>query len=144
MISELDKTVAHNIRDMVTKLNRSLRKRVSNMEQLLITEQNVLQLLIHTEQLLPSELCMQLNISSQYMSQVLNKLSDLKLITRKESQKDKRKSFVLLSKKGKAQIEKSRHEREEWLASAFAEHFSDQEKEIIQKAVAMLLPIYDL
>jgi DNA-binding MarR family transcriptional regulator len=144
MMSKLDKTVAHSIRDLVTKMNRRLRKQMSNPEQMSVTELNVLYLLIGSEQLSPSGLCEQLNISSQYMSQVLNRLEELKYVSRQASLKDKRKSVVSLTTKGKAKIQDSRQEREEWLAGAVAQHFTAADKQIIQKAIKLLLILPDL
>ena len=90
-ITELDKEVAHSIRDLVTRLNRRFRKQISNPDQLSVAELNVIQLLLYNEQL-PSEICAQLGLSSQYVSQVLNKLEELAYIGRKASSTDKRKS----------------------------------------------------
>ena len=144
MVTEADKVLAHNIRDLVTKLNRRLRKQISNLDHMSITELNVFQLLIRSEKLLPSEICTQLNISSQYMSQVLKRLESLAYISRKHSLEDKRKSFVILTKKGKKKIEDSRQEREEWLAESIAHSYSAADKQNIQKAVKLLLVLADL
>ncbi len=144
MPSKLDKAVAHSIRDLVTRMNRRLRKQISNAEQLSVTEQNVISLLTGSEQLLPSELSAQLSISSQFMSQVLKRLDGLEYIIRKPSLDDKRKSFVLLSEKGRNKIHDSRQEREEWLANSVAKHFMNEDKAIIQKAIDLLLTLPDL
>ncbi len=144
MPSKLDKAVAHSIRDLVTRMNRRLRKQISNAEQLSVTEQNVISLLTGSEQLLPSELSAQLSISSQFMSQVLKRLDGLEYIIRKPSFDDKRKSFVLLSEKGRNKIHDSRQEREEWLANSVAKHFMNEDKAIIQKAIDLLLTLPDL
>jgi DNA-binding MarR family transcriptional regulator len=144
MVSEFDKTVAHSIRDLVTRMQRRMRKQVSNAEQMSVAELNVLQLLITGDELLPSELCAQLKISSQYMSQVLNRLVELGYISRKASQNDKRKSYVVMTEKGKVKIQISRQEREEWLAGLIAEHYTAKDKEIIQKAIGLLSILPDL
>jgi DNA-binding MarR family transcriptional regulator len=144
MISELDKALAFHLRDLGSKLNRRLRRQMSNPEQLSITEIKVVSLLNHNQQLSPSKLCEQLNISSQYMSQVLNRLGKLKYVSRRASLKDKRKSFVLLTKKGKAKILDVRQETEEWLADSIAKHFTGEDKKIIQKAIDLLQILTDL
>jgi DNA-binding MarR family transcriptional regulator len=144
MISELDKTLAFRLRDLSGKMNRRLRKQVSNPEQMSITELNVIRLLHNNEQLSPSELCTQLNISSQYMSQVLNRLEKLKFVSRQASLKDKRKSFVSLTKVGKDKIQSFRQEKEGWLADSIAKHFSAEDKKIIQKAIDLLSILTDL
>ncbi|SRR5258708_6483653 len=144
MVSSLDKEVAHAIRDMVSKMGRRLRKEVANPEQMSITELNVLYLMITTEEMLPSELCSQLNISSQYMSQVLQRLEALGYISRKPSAKDKRSTFAVLTAKGKKKIQATRQEREEWLAHLVSKKYSANDKELIQKAIKLILILADL
>ena len=139
MVSPLDKEVAYGIRDLVTKMARRLRKQVSNPEQLSVAELNVLYLMIPTGEMLPSELSDQLNISSQYMSQVLNHLEELGYISRKPSPKDKRKTFAVLTAKGKKKIQATRQEREEWLADQVSKQYSAKDKELIQKAIKLIL-----
>ena len=143
MVSPLDKEVAYGIRDLVTKMARRLRKQVSNPEQMSVAELNVLYLMIPTEEMLPSELSAQLNISSQYMSQVLNHLEELGYISRKPSPKDKRKTFAVLTAKGKKKIQVTRQEREEWLADQVSKQYSAKDKELIQKAIKLILILAD-
>ena len=76
-----DLEIAHNLRDLVSRLNRSLRKQSGNNEQLSIVEENVIRTLLIQEEALPSELCAQLNISSQFMSQVLKQLEKVGYIS---------------------------------------------------------------
>lgn len=144
MISSHDKEVAHSIRDLVTRMNRRLKKQISNPDQMSISELNVIQLLLFNRLLLPSELCAQLNLSSQYMSQVLNKLEGLGYISRKASPNDKRKSYAALTAKGRRRIEQTREEREEWLAVSISKQYSAKEKETIQKAIDLLLRLPEL
>jgi DNA-binding MarR family transcriptional regulator len=144
MVSELDNALAHNIRDLITRMNRRLRRQISNPEQMSVTELNVIQLLILNERLSPSELCVQLNISSQYMSQVLNRLEEKKYVSRQASLEDKRMSFISLTKTGRAKILDSRQEREEWLACSVAKHYTGEDKELVQKAIDLLLILTEL
>lgn len=138
-MSPLDIEVAYGIRDLVTKMARRLRKQVSNPEHMSVAELNVLYLMIPTEEMLPSELSAQLNISSQYMSQVLNHLEELGYISRKPSPKDKRKTFAVLTAKGKKMIRATRQEREEWLADQVSKKYSAKDKELIQRAIKLIL-----
>ena len=144
MVSEFDKNVAHNLRDLVTRMQRRLKKQISNPEQMSVTERSVLQLLIVSEEMLPSELSAQLNISSQYMSQVLNRLAEFGYISRKAAAGDKRKTFASLTEKGKLKVQESRLEREEWLAGLIAQHYTDPDKLVIQKAIQLLSILPDL
>jgi DNA-binding MarR family transcriptional regulator len=133
----LDKAIAHSIRDLVTRLNRRFRKQVSNPDQLSVAELNVIQLLLDNRQL-PSELCAQLTLSSQYVSQVLNKLEQMKYIIRETADNDKRKSYAVITEKGSKRLTDTREEREEWLATAISQQFSPSDKSLIQKAVELL------
>jgi DNA-binding MarR family transcriptional regulator len=138
MATQKDKLLAHKLRDLITRMNRSLRKQISNPEQLSVAELNVVRLLSAQEQMLPSEFCAQLHLSSQFMSQVLNRLEELDYITRRSSESDKRKILVSLTKNGRQKVNTMRAEREEWLARMISEQFSGQEKETIAKAVDLL------
>jgi DNA-binding MarR family transcriptional regulator len=144
MVTELDKKVAHSLRDLVTRMNRRLRKQISNPEQLSVSELNVIQLLVDSRQLLPSELCTQLNLSSQYISQVLNKLTELGYISRKAAMTDKRKSYAVINGKGSKWLADSREEREEWLAMAISKQYSAADKALIQKVVELLAVLPEL
>jgi DNA-binding MarR family transcriptional regulator len=144
MVTEQDKEVAHGIRDLVTRMNRRLRKQFSNPEQLSVAELNVIQLIIDNKQLLPSELCTQLNLSSQYVSQVLNRLTELGYISRQSVSSDKRKSYAVITTKGNEWLADSRKEREEWLAMAISKQYSAADKSLIQKVVALLAVLPEL
>jgi len=143
-ITPLDKEVAFGVRDMVTRMNRRLRREISNKEQLSVTELNVIQLVFMNERLFPSELCSQLNLSSQHVSQVLNALTDLGYISREASLTDKRKTYAVITSKGSRCLKESREEREEWLAKGIAEQFSSEEKAIIQEAIALLAQLPEI
>ena len=133
----LDKAIAHSIRDLVTRLNRRFRKQISNPDQLSVAELNVIQLLMDNR-LLPSELCAQLALSSQYVSQVLNKLEQMEYISRGTVDNDKRKSYAVITEKGRKRLTDTREEREEWLAIAISQQFSASDKSLIKKAVELL------
>jgi DNA-binding MarR family transcriptional regulator len=143
MISKNDMAIAHSLRDLVTRMNRRLRRQLSNPEQLSITERNVLSALMHQAEMAPSELGAQFSISSQFMSQVLNRLESLRYISRKASPVDGRKTIVTLTKTGIAKVEASRAEREEWLALVISDKYSAKEKETIKAALDLLADLAD-
>jgi DNA-binding MarR family transcriptional regulator len=143
MTTANDKKIAHNLRDLVSTLNRNLRKQLGNPEQLSVAEENVVRILLSQEEVLPSELCEQLNISSQFMSQVLNRLDKIEYISRKTSKIDKRKSLVSLSKKGSQKIQQRRKEKEDLLASLISERYNNQQKKQIEKAIDLLAQLYE-
>ncbi len=144
MVTEQDKVLAHLIRDLITRMNRRLRKQISNPEQLSISELNVIQLLVEHHKLLPSKLCSKLNLSSQYVSQVLNKLTELGYISRKMAPTDKRKSYAIITSKGRKWLTNSREEREQWLAVAISKQYSLADKILIQKVFELLAVLPEL
>lgn len=143
MVTANDQAIAYNIRDLVSKLNRSLRKQSGKLGELSIVEENVIRALILQEELSPSELCTQLDISSQFMSQVLNRLDELGHIFRKPSITDKRKSLVSLSKNMLHQLAEKRKQKEDWLASIISKQFSKLQKEQIAQALELLAQLHD-
>jgi DNA-binding MarR family transcriptional regulator len=140
-ITELDKELAYGIRDLVTRLNRRLRKQISNPDQLSVAELNIIQLLTESEQLFPSDLCVQFNLSSQYVSQILNNLEELGFISRKAAETDKRKSYAVITQKGRKRLYDTRQEREEWLATSISNVYSVDEKHSLQKAIQLLVSL---
>lgn len=138
VFDDFDREVAHIVRDLVTQLNRKLRKQVSNENQLSVSELNVAKYLAESGRLLPSEICSYFNLSSQYVSQVLNQLKTLGMITREAAEMDKRKNYAVITEKGKNWLQESRQEREEWLAASIAERLNPREKQVIVEAVALL------
>ncbi len=144
MTSKEDKIIAQSLRNLVTKMNKRLRKQMSNPEQLSIAEHSVVSLLMSQKEMLPSELGGILNISSQFMSQVLNRLEGLKYISKKASPNDGRKTLVSLTDFGRTKIENSRQEREEWLAENISKKYTRAEKEIIKQALDLLEILPDL
>ena len=143
MVTANDQKLAYNLRDLVSRLNRSLRKQMGNWEQLSIAEENVVRALLIQEEALPSELCAQLDFSSQFMSQVLNRLEKLGYISRKPSTTDKRKSLVSLSKDITRKLEQKRKQKEDWLASIISKQYNKQQKEQIAQAITLLAQLHD-
>jgi DNA-binding MarR family transcriptional regulator len=144
LITQADRDVAHSVRDMVTRMQRRLRRQAGNPLKLSAAEIDVVYQLTDQENLSPSALCAQLKMSSQFISQVLNRLEQLHYISRTPSLTDKRKTVVALTDIGKKNIEDGRREKEEWLASLIAKHYTAGDKEVIQKALALLSLLPDL
>ncbi|RFM31316.1 MarR family winged helix-turn-helix transcriptional regulator [Chitinophaga silvisoli] len=144
MFNKQDEEIAYGIRNLVTIMSKRLRKQMSNPEQLSIAEFNVLSILMIQKEAFPSELGAQLSISSQFMSQVLNRMESLKYISRKSAPSDGRKTLVTLTKQGKQKVELSRREREEWLALMVSEKYTQEEKDVIKKALDLLSALTEL
>src|ERR1700744_1925433 len=113
-----DRYLAHKVRDLVTRMQRRFRRALSNAEELSVAEWNVVLLLMDTRGMMPSEVCGQLGISSQFMSQILNRLGEVGYIVRKQSETDRRKSLLSLTQKGRNKVLQSPQERGDWLDGA--------------------------
>src|ERR1700744_3067136 len=111
---------ASDLRNVMIRLIKKLRKESPTGLQLSLTERSTMSLLYQHKEMLPSELAVMEMITNQSMSQVLNHLSELGFITRTASETDKRKVNISLSALGESTLLQFRHERDEWLASAIA------------------------
>lgn len=144
MVQKSDNELAYAIRNLVTQMQRRLRKQISDLNQLSVAEQGTMAALLVQKEMSPTEIRLQLNISSQFMAQVLNKLSGLAYIQRQSSATDGRKIVVSLTKTGKQFIQHSRQERESWLAEKITTLYSAQEKKQIDEVVALLMKLIEL
>lgn len=134
---------ASELRTAVARLIKKLRKESPTGAQLSLTERSTMALLYQHKALLPSELAAMEMITNQSMSQVLNHLSELGFITRTASQTDKRKVNISLSQHGEDTLLQFRHERDEWLGTAIESTCTEEEKELLRKAIVPLTKLID-
>jgi DNA-binding MarR family transcriptional regulator len=137
-MAHADQQLAHDLRELIVGMYRQMQQQISNDEHLSVAAQNVMYQLTLKEECLPSELCAQLNTSSQYISQVFNHLEALNYITRKPSTTDGRKTWVSLTEQGRQKVLESRRQREEWLVERMANRLSVADKVIVEKALVLL------
>lgn len=134
--------LAAELRTVITRLVKKLRKKSEVGAQLSLTQRSTLAML-YQQEMLPSELAAQEKITNQSMSQVLNHLEELGLINRKAAETDKRKVLVSISENGVALLMKMRDERNHWLSRAIAETCFPPEQEALLKAVGPLTKILE-
>ncbi|MGZ3872872.1 MAG: MarR family winged helix-turn-helix transcriptional regulator [Mucilaginibacter sp.] len=144
MSNRNDIQFASELRNVLTRLIKKLRKESPTGLQLSLTERSTLAQLYHNKQLLPSELAGMEMITNQSMSQVLNHLFELGYITRTASETDKRKVNISLSALGESTLLQFRHERDEWLAGAIGRACTPEEQALLRKALAPLNKLIDL
>jgi DNA-binding MarR family transcriptional regulator len=144
MDNNKDIQFASDLRNVITRLIKKLRKESPTGLQLSLTERSTMALLYQNKEMLPSELAAAEMITNQSMSQVLNHLFELDYIIRTASTTDKRKVNISLSEHGESTLLQFRHERDEWLATAIAEACTPDEEEALKKAVGPLNKIIDL
>jgi DNA-binding MarR family transcriptional regulator len=130
--------LASDLRTVISRLIKKLRTKAPNNDQLSLTERDVIKLLDQHKELLPSELAAMEKVTTQSMSQILNHLLELGFISRKDSETDKRKVIITLSKQGRELLNKTRHERDEWLYMAIGETLTREEQELLRKLIVPL------
>jgi len=143
-MSAKDLQFASDLRTVVTRLVKKLRKKSITGQQLSLTERSTLSLLLSSENgMLPSELAAMEKITNQSMSQILSSFLEKGFITRTASETDKRKVIISLTEQGKAIILQVLSERDEWLNEALRETCTEEEKELIKKALGPLTKLVD-
>ena len=135
--------LASELRGVVSDLAKRLRKQVYSVGELSITEQTTVLYLYRAGSLFPSELAEINKIRKQSMSQVLNHLEELKLIRRTVSREDKRKTAISLTAAGEKLVDKSRYERDVWLAKAIKGRLGEKEVQVLVAAMPLLRLIAD-
>jgi DNA-binding MarR family transcriptional regulator len=143
MTKKTDIQLASELRTVVTRLIKKLRKKSATGMSLSLTERSTMSLLDQNGELLPNELATMEKITSQSMSQILNHLAELGYINRRISKEDKRKSIISLSAKGAAVLRKVRNERDSWLYDAIGQTCSADEVNILKKALQPLQRLVD-
>jgi DNA-binding MarR family transcriptional regulator len=139
-----DNEIAANLRVVISRLVKILRSEIQNDELLSLTERSTLALVYQSTEILPSELAAKEKVTSQSMSQIINKLLEHGYIKKTPSKKDKRKVIITITAAGKKSIEKKRQEKQEWLAQSIFEKTTQKEKEILVKAIKVLTKLVDL
>jgi DNA-binding MarR family transcriptional regulator len=143
MTHNIDIEFASELRNVITRLIKKLRKESPTSQRLSMTERSTMSLLQQHKALLPGELAGMEMITNQSMSQVLNHLYELGYITRTTAESDKRKVIISLSEKGEEILELFRHERDEWIVKAIIDTCSPEEQAMLKQIVVPLTKIVD-
>lgn len=140
---EPDLALADELRPVVTRLYKKLRKEWMQGSTLSLSENTTLWLLDKHGPLLPSELADMIEITCQSMSSIINHLHELHYIQRTPSLEDKRKVIVSLTEDGKKVVAAGRRELTEWLAKAIRAMLSEEEKKTLHEATLLLTRLAD-
>jgi len=143
MTQNNDLQLASDLRTVVARLIKKLRKKSVTGQMLSLTERSTMSLLYQHKQLLPSELASMEKITNQSMSQILNHLLALGFIIRTASETDKRKVNISLTESGEQIFLKVRSERDEWLAKAIKETLNEEEEALLKKIIGPLTKLVD-
>jgi DNA-binding MarR family transcriptional regulator len=137
-VSVADIEIAGNLRTVIQRMVKVLRKHTRNEEMLSLTERSTLGLLYQHGQLLPTELAQMEKVTTQSISQVVAHLVEIAYIKKTPAESDKRKAYLSLTPAGKDYIERLRQEKQEWLARILHEKTTAREKELLSEALAIL------
>jgi DNA-binding MarR family transcriptional regulator len=107
-------------------------------EVLSMTEIETLGFLYRRESLLPSELASLTKIKTQSMSQILKKMEKHGVIARTPSETDRRKVYVSLTPDGRAMVENTQYERDEWLENVISNSLTEKERKQLQEVLPVL------
>jgi DNA-binding MarR family transcriptional regulator len=143
MTQNNDLQLASDLRTVVARLIKKLRKKSVTGQMLSLTERSTMSLLYQYKQLLPSELASMEKITNQSMSQILNHLLALGFIIRTASETDKRKVIISLTESGEQILSQVKSERDEWLAKAIKETFNEEEEALLKKIIGPLTKLVD-
>jgi DNA-binding MarR family transcriptional regulator len=138
MEHQQDLQFVSDLRTVLGKVIKKLRKESPSAQKLSFTERSVMGQLYQCKALLPSELAAAEMITNQSMSQVLNRLSEFGYIVRSPSETDKRKVNISLSKDGETTLLRVRHERNEWLLKAIKASCTEEEQQQLKKVIGPL------
>ncbi len=127
IIKQTDLRLASDLRTVLTRLIKKLRKKSESSMTLSLTERSTMSLLDQYGELMPSELASMEKITNQSMSQILGHLESLGYIRRRNSKADRRKFLISLSPKGTAMLNRMRGERDNWLLSAITKTCTQEE-----------------
>jgi DNA-binding MarR family transcriptional regulator len=141
--SPRDIEIAAQIRTVLGRLIKVLRKHTRNDALLSLTERSTMSLLYQHKELPPSELAQIEKVTTQSMSQIINHLFELNYIHKNPSGDDKRKTLLSLTPAGRAYVEQLRQEKQEWLARTLHDRISAPEKEILLQAMQALTKLID-
>ncbi len=143
----MDDNIQHQfvseLRTVITRLIKKLRKESVTVQHLSLTERSTMALLYQYKELLPSELAAMEKITNQSMSQILNHLLALSYIIRTDSKTDKRKVIISLTPAGENILLQMRNERDKWLTKAIEETCTPDEQALLKQALIPLTKIVD-
>jgi len=133
-----NQALASELRTVVTRLVKKLRRKSATGDQLSLTERSTIFVLDQYGELYPNELASMEKITMQSMSQILSHLLELGIIIRTPSQTDKRKTLISLSDFGKEVLLKVRSERDEWLDEALHQTCTPEDMDKLIQALEPL------
>jgi DNA-binding MarR family transcriptional regulator len=141
-ISESAAEAARDLRVMFSRLRRQL-KDVATGAGLSPSQTAVLTRLWKEGASSASALAAAERVRPQSMATILTALDQHGLIRRAPDPDDGRRQVISLTTAGRRRAESDRQDREEWLARAIQERYSERERRVINDALALLQRLND-
>ena len=128
---------ATDLRVVVSRLRRRL-KEVYDATELTPSQLSVLSRLGTEGAASASDLAVAERVRPQSVASTLAALGERGLVERRPDPDDGRRQLVSLTGSGRERLEKTRQERDEWLARALQDRFTEAERRTIGEALALL------
>jgi DNA-binding MarR family transcriptional regulator len=141
-VSESAVTAARDLRVMFSRLRRRLLE-VATADDLTPSQTAVLIRLIKDGPASTSQLAGAERVRPQSMATTLTGLDRHGLIVRTPDPEDGRRQQIALTDLGRTHAEKDRTVREEWLARAIQDRYSEAERRVINEALTLLERLND-
>ena len=128
---------AGDLRALVGRLSRRLRQ-TSMVGEMTLPQASVLSVLEREGPATPGVLATRERISPQSMGAILISLDALGLVSRTPDPTDGRRLVISLTEAGLQAVQGARRQREERLARTLADHFTDEEQQVLIAALPLL------
>lgn len=141
--------IAEDLRLVISRIVKILKNEVRHENLLSLTERSTLAsiyrstLIYKTNGILSAELASLEKVTTQSMSQIINKLLKNGFIIKTPSTEDKRKVFITITEKGRVLIEDKKNASQEWLAKSISEKITQKETEILVEAINVMTKLVD-
>jgi DNA-binding MarR family transcriptional regulator len=136
-VSESSIRAARDLRVFFSRLRRRMRE-VASTDDLTAPQTAVLMRLAKDGPASTSELAGAERVRPQSMAATVTGLDRHGLISRELDPHDGRRQVIALTAHGCQRAESDRQVRDEWLVRAFQDRYSEQERQVINEAVALL------
>ncbi|GAA0455133.1 MarR family transcriptional regulator [Paractinoplanes deccanensis] len=128
---------ATEVRVVFSRLRRRLRE-VARLDELTPSQTSVLSRLDKGGPASSSDLAAAERVRPQSMAATIAAIEQAGLVTRTPDPADGRKQLISLSELGREKISVSRQAREEWMARALADDFTEEERQALIAALPLL------
>jgi DNA-binding MarR family transcriptional regulator len=136
-ISESAARAARDLRVVFSRLRRRIRE-VAQDADLTPSQESALSLVGKHGAATASALAAAEGVRPQSMATTLAALEQHGLIRRAPDPDDGRRQLVTLSESGRARVEGNKQLREEWLARAFEDRFTEEERAAVLRALELM------